>query len=172
METLDVISYVRPVLAATPHRWNDLITTFPTDLLNMKPKAGEWSALQCFQHILISESMFQFRLNAFLEGAESFPPFSPDIDKAQPASSPLDMAAEFSRMRQDSLSAVDRLTPNDMDLKSRHPELGPVTMREFLNEWASHDLNHTVQAERAIMQPFLKNCGPWVKYFTDHLVKE
>jgi hypothetical protein len=29
---------------------------------------------------------------------------------------------------------------------------------------------HTVQAERAMMQPFIRGCGPWLKYFVDHLV--
>lgn len=42
---------------------------------------------------------------------------------------------------------------------------------EMVNEWAGHDLNHTVQAERAIMQPFVRGCGPWQKYFSDHLVR-
>jgi hypothetical protein len=28
---------------------------------------------------------------------------------------------------------------------------------------------HTVQAERALMQPFIQGCGPWQVYFTDHL---
>ena len=44
-------------------------------------------------------------------------------------------------------------------------------MGEMVHEWAAHDLNHTVQAERAIMQPFIRGCGPWQKYFSDHLVR-
>jgi len=27
---------------------------------------------------------------------------------------------------------------------------------------------HTVQAERALMQPFIEGCGPWRPYFRDH----
>jgi hypothetical protein len=42
----------------------------------------------------------------------------------------------------------------------------------MLSEWAAHDLNHTIQAERALMQPFLLECGPWIAYFKDHLIKE
>jgi len=37
-----------------------------------------------------------------------------------------------------------------------------------VNEWAAHDLMHTVQAERALMQPFLAKSGPWRPYFADH----
>jgi hypothetical protein len=46
--------------------------------------------------------------------------------------------------------------------------LGTVTLAEFLHEWAAHDLNHTLQAERALMQPFIAGCGPWRGYFADH----
>jgi hypothetical protein len=46
--------------------------------------------------------------------------------------------------------------------------LGVVTMREMLNEWAAHDLMHTIQAERALMQPFVAGSGKWRHYFGDH----
>ncbi len=38
---------------------------------------------------------------------------------------------------------------------------GTVTLAELLQTWAAHDLNHTVQAERALMQPFMLGCGTW-----------
>jgi hypothetical protein len=44
-----------------------------------------------------------------------------------------------------------------------------VSLSELLHEWAGHDLMHTVQAERALMQPFIQGCGPWQPYFRDHL---
>jgi hypothetical protein len=28
---------------------------------------------------------------------------------------------------------------------------------------------HTVQGERAILQPFIEGCGPWKPYFADHV---
>ena len=33
---------------------------------------------------------------------------------------------------------------------------------------AAHDLMHTVQAERALMQPFVAGSGKWRGYFADH----
>ena len=38
----------------------------------------------------------------------------------------------------------------------------------MLNEWAAHDLMHTVQAERSLMQPFIERCGAWREFFSDH----
>ena len=43
-----------------------------------------------------------------------------------------------------------------------------MTLEQLLQEWAGHDLNHTIQAEQALMQPFITRCGPWRKYFADH----
>jgi hypothetical protein len=40
----------------------------------------------------------------------------------------------------------------------------------MLHTWAAHDLNHTIQAERALMQPFMLGCGPWRSFFQDHEV--
>jgi len=74
-------------------------------------------------------------------------------------------------LRAESLQALSRIELGDLGRKARHQELGIVTMGEMVNEWAGHDLNHTVQAERAIMQPFVRGCGPWQKYFSDHLVR-
>jgi hypothetical protein len=30
----------------------------------------------------------------------------------------------------------------------------------MIHEWAAHDLMHTIQGERALMQPFIADCGP------------
>lgn len=46
-----------------------------------------------------------------------------------------------------------------------------MTLRELLNEWAAHDLMHLVQAERAVMQPFIPDSGLWRFYFADHDVE-
>ena len=56
----------------------------------------------------------------------------------------------------------------DLGRTKQHPTLGTVTLAEMLHTWAAHDLNHTVQAERALMQPFMLGCGPWRTFFRDH----
>jgi len=65
---------------------------------------------------------------------------------------------------------LKKITVVDLSRQARHQELGIVTMHELLHEWAGHDLMHTVQAERALMQPFIQGCGPWQSYFSDHFV--
>jgi hypothetical protein len=81
------------------------------------------------------------------------------------------LVLEFSRLREESLHLLDDITPADYPRQARHSELGMVTLEQMLNQWAAHDLNHTVQAERALMQPFIRASGPWRKYFTDHIIE-
>jgi hypothetical protein len=168
----NVLDWARSVLTTTPIRWEDMAHTLPTELLTRPPAAGGWSALECLQHILDTENIFTTRLKYFLAG-QDFPAFNPDEEGTRLSStpSPLEMTAFFTRMRQDSLASLAELTPDDLKRRARHAQLGMVSLGEMVHEWAAHDLNHTVQAERAIMQPFILGSGPWQAYFQDHLVK-
>jgi hypothetical protein len=84
------------------------------------------------------------------------------------------MASEFAALREQSLDLLARLSPADLSRTARHADLGTVTLGDMIHEWAAHDLNHTVQAERALMQPFIAGSGPWraAGYFADHDVGE
>jgi hypothetical protein len=166
------IPAIQSVLATTAARWQALTDTLSTDLITRSPALGEWSALECLQHLVDTERwVFPVRVRCFLSG-EDFPAFDPDSQgtKPEPAASPTGLAAEFSQMRAESLSLISALTPADLDRKAVHGELGPVTLGELLHEWAAHDLMHTVQAERALMQSFIAECGPWKPYFADHIL--
>jgi hypothetical protein len=167
-----ILSSVRSVLTTTPGHWQSLSETLPVEMLSQAPAAGEWSALECLQHLIDTERVFHFRLQCLREGKD-FPDFDPDKQGTKPSSppSPPELAEEFARLRAESLKALSQIGPGDLDRKARHQELGIVTIGEIVHEWAAHDLNHTVQAQRAIMQPFIRGCGPWQKYFSDHLIR-
>ena len=83
---------------------------------------------------------------------------------------PIELAGEFAQLRTGSLALLSKVNEDDLSRTSRHQELGMVTLGEMIHEWAGHDLMHTVQGERAILQPFLDGCGPWKRYFSDHIV--
>jgi uncharacterized damage-inducible protein DinB len=170
----NVLEWARPVLATTPIYWEHLVQALPAELLTRRPAAGEWSALECLQHILDSEEVFIARVGYFLAGRDSFPNFNPDREGTPlgAAPSPVEMAAHFQRLRAEGLRALDAVTPADLDRRARHEELGMVSLGEMVHNWAAHDLNHTVQAERAILQPFIPGAGPWQVYFQDHLVRQ
>lgn len=142
-------------------------------LLARRPAPAEWSAAECLQHVLDTElGAFHARLEAFMAGRD-FSSFDPDAagSKPEPVSDPAAVAARFAQARADSLAALERIGEADLARTARHHKLGQVTLREMLNEWAAHDLMHTVQAERALMQPFIAGSGKWRAFFTGHDVE-
>lgn len=160
---------VQAVLSITPERWQRLVSTLPIDLLTRPPVAGEWSALHCLQHLLDAEcQLFPVRCRAFLAG-QDFDAFDPDQQHADTASpAPEQLAATFAQYRQESLVLLKQVKDDDLGRTAWHPKLGTVTLAEMLHTWAAHDLMHTVQAERALMQPFMLGCGNWRPFFRDH----
>jgi hypothetical protein len=158
------------VLKTSVGRWEALIDTIPLALLERAPELGEWSALHCLQHMLDTEEwVFPARVQAILDGRD-FAAFDPDTQgrTGNITQSPAELAAQFATRRAESLAMLARLTPNDLHRTAQHAELGPVTMGELLNEWGGHDLMHIVQAEQAMMQPFIMGSGPWRHYFHAH----
>jgi hypothetical protein len=166
----EALQRIRAVLETTAPRWSNLTETLPRDLLDHPPAPGEWSAAQCLQHLLDAErQVFPVRLRALLAGQERLAPFDPEAQEgAVDGQSPAELAAAFARLRAESLALLGGVTPEDLARAAEHGELGRVTLGELLHEWAAHDLMHTVQAERALMQPFIPGSGPWRHYFRDH----
>ena len=156
MNTL--LEHVQAVLSTTPERWQRLVSTLSNDLLTRAPAVGEWSALNCLQHLLDAErSLFPIRFQAFLAGQdfEAYDPRKLHPDLA--ALTPEQLAAAFAQHRQESLALLDRVRDDDLERTVQHPQFGTVTLAELLHTWAGHDLMHTVQAERALMQHFMQN---------------
>ncbi len=169
----DILALTRAILPTTPPRWTSLAQQVPADLLTRAPAPGEWSALECLQHLVDTERLvFPVRIRALLAG-QDFPAFDPDAqgDLQAAPSGPADLAASFAALRADNLALLATLTPADLDRQARHAELGIVSLGELLHEWVGHDLMHTIQAERALLQPFILGCGPWQSYFQDHLAQ-
>ncbi len=76
--------------------------------------------------------------------------------------------AAFAQARQESLALFKQIKDGDLERTAQHPKFGTVTLAQMLHTWAAHDLNHTIQAERAVMQPFMLGAGGWRAFFRDH----
>lgn len=164
-----VVERVYAILSTTPERWQRLVRTLPGDLLARPPIDGEWSALQCLEHLLNAERFnFPVRFRAFLAG-QDFEAFDPNQQHADlAAQTPEQLVALFAHARQESLALLAQVKDDDLRRTVQHPQFGTVTLAQMLHTWAAHDLMHTVQAERALMQPFMLACGPWRLFFRDH----
>ena len=167
----DLVSHTIAILRVDGARWRALATGLDRELLLRPPAPGEWSALQCLGHATDTEAVvFAARVRALLAGRPAFAAFDPDRESTPitAGTDPTLLADRHAALRTESLALLATVTQADLDRTARHAELGPVTLRELLNEWAAHDLMHVVQAERAVMQAFIPASGPWRRYFADH----
>jgi len=165
----NLLETVEAVLSTTTIHWLSLTESLTEDLLARKPLPNEWSAMDCLCHLLDTERwIFPKRVQALLVG-ENFVGFDPDKQGTHyTTQDPKQLSKEFAQLRKSSLIELDKVTLNDLSRTARHSELGIVTLEELLHEWAAHDLMHTVQAERALLQPLILGSGPWRAYFKDH----
>jgi hypothetical protein len=167
----ELVARVREMLRTTPSRWLELTDSIAAEALRRPAAEGEWSAMECLAHLLDTEvGAFQVRLESFLAGRDKLAAFDPDAAgmRPDPSGDPRELARRFADARARSLAALERVTTADLDRAADHAEYGRVTLRQMLNEWPAHDLNHTIQAERVLMQPYVVACGPWRKIFADH----
>ncbi|HEU0243204.1 MAG TPA: DinB family protein [Candidatus Limnocylindrales bacterium] len=166
----DVIAQCLSMFRTSVDRWSAISRADPA-LLAREPQPGEWSAIQALQHAVDTElTVFHARIIAIRDGGGPFPGYDPatqgHVDRI--TSTPAELVAQFAERRAQSLAAIETLTPDDLSRTGIHAELGTVTMDQLLNQWAAHDTMHIVQAERALMQPFIPASGPWRGYFADH----
>ncbi len=169
---IDLTRDVTAILRTDLDRWRS-IATLPRHLLDRQPMPGEWSALECLIHAADTEVLFGQRMQAILDGAETFPAFDPDREStpADSVTDTADVVARLARQRTINEGILELITEPDLDKGSRHGQLGPVTLGQLVNEYPAHDLMHIVQAERAIMQRYVPLVGPWRHYFADHDVE-
>jgi hypothetical protein len=72
----------------------------------------------------------------------------------------------FATLRSENLAVLRgwRLTDAQLDRAGRHPELGPVTLRQLVATWVVHDLGHIGQIARVMATQYAVEVGPWHAY--------
>ena len=70
---------------------------------------------------------------------------------------------EFAALRTQNLAQVRswRLSDRELDLEGEHPSFGPVTLRQLLATWVTHDLGHLAQTARVMAKRQGDAVGPW-----------
>ena len=169
----NLLAELKAILVTTPLRWKNLCENFSEELLRRQPLPDEWSALECLQHLVeVEQHVFPSRVRAILAGND-FPAFEASTDYASQIKdiSPMDLAEKFAAIRSESLKVLDEVSPSDFERTALHSRLGEISLSHLLHEWGTHDLNHLVQAEQAMMQPFIAGCGAFDFYFQKHVAR-
>jgi hypothetical protein len=156
-ESMDRIS---SVMAGTARRWLDLTAAVPDDLLERPAVAGEWSAVDCLRHLLQADRhVFPSRVQQFLAGDEELGRIDPSTIPTIEERTAREMADAFARAREENVRLIGGLRPEDLERTARSLRLGPISLGMLLRQWALHDLEHLVQAERALFQGVLVESG-------------
>lgn len=157
-----LISQVQAVLETTPERWRSLSESLAAEMLQRRPRPGDWSAAECLLHLVQAEPLFAGRILGFLTGKTEVKRFDPDAAlETAAAGDARQLAEQFAELRRANLQLLAQVGEADLDRRAEHEEYGAVTLGNLLHEFAAHDLNHTMQAERALAQPFVQRCGGW-----------
>src|SRR5215213_1412439 len=164
-ETLDILGrtpgVVDTLLRGTDASWHDV-----------DEGPGTWSAKGVVGHLIHGEETdWVPRARIILEHGENrpFEPFDRFAQLTRFAGWSLPQLLDrFAELRQANLEIVRswRLTEAQLELPGRHPELGPVTLRQLLATWAVHDLNHIAQIARVMAKRHTEEVGVWREYLS------
>lgn len=133
---------------------------------------GTWSAYDVVGHLVHGEETdWVARARIILEHGEGrpFEPFDRFAQFSRFAGWSLDQLLDrFAELRQANLETVRgwRLTEAQLALPGRHPEFGPVSLRQLLATWAVHDLTHIAQITRVMAKRYTDEVGPWRAYLS------
>ncbi len=164
------------LLERTPAVLDALLRGTASALHGANEGPGTWSALDVVGHLIHGEETdWVPRARIVLEqGLEHgdvrpFEPFDRFAQLTRFTGWTLDdLLDRFAHLRRANLETVRswRLTDAHLALPGRHPELGPVTLRQLLATWAVHDLNHLAQIARVLAKPYGGEVGPWRAYLS------
>jgi len=160
----------RAILIRTPSVLKSLLMDLDTNwtLHNEGPKT--WSPYDIIGHLSHGEKTdWMFRAKVILElGMEgSFVPFDRFTQFEESKGKNMEeLLQEFEDLRKQNIKELDDLDLKEeqLDLKSNHPNLGVVSLRQLLSTWIVHDLVHINQVTRVMAKQYKTATGPWAQY--------
>jgi hypothetical protein len=124
-----------------------------------------WSAFDIVGHLNSAErNDWMPRVRTILKSGEArpFEPFDRFAQMRESEGKSLEqLLDDFSRLRSESLAALQTLNlrPADLARRGTHPALGAVTLSELLATWAVHDLTHLHQLSRVLAYQYRDAVG-------------
>jgi len=161
---------VKDILRRTPPTINLLLQDLPEPLLMTNEGPDTWSPYDVVGHLIHGEETDWIpRARIILEYGETraFKPFNREAMFEKSKSKSInELLDTFARLRADSLQQLDEmnLTPELLEKRGLHPELGPVTLSQLLATWVVHDLSHIGQIVRVMSKQYGDAVGPWKAY--------
>ncbi|UCF40193.1 MAG: DinB family protein [Gemmatimonadota bacterium] len=158
------------ILSRTPRTLRALLEGLSNPWIRATEGGKTWSAFDVVGHLIHGERTDWIpRARIILDHGESrvFEPFDRFAQERESRGRSLgELLDEFAALRQANVETLERwhLADEDLDRTGRHPEFGPVTLRQHLATWVAHDLGHIAQVVRAMAKQYREEVGPWKTY--------
>jgi DinB superfamily len=167
-----MFSHVVEQLESTPDILRALMSHVSQAEADWKPAPQRFSIAEVLAHLCDTETQF-FRTRVQRMVNEDGPQLATYDQEAIAAAggyagrSAQETLQNFHNHRTANLIYLKSLPAEIGDRVGLHPELGPITLAQLLNEWAFHDLGHLRQiAELLRAYRFYPNLGAFQKYYT------
>jgi len=158
------------VLERTPGTLHAMLSNLGPDWIRATEGPGTWSPYDIVGHLIHGERTDWIpRARLILEQGEHrrFTPYDRTAQfHESEGKSPADLLDEFAQLRGENVATLTgwRLTEESLRLEGEHPAFGPVTMRQLLATWVTHDLGHIAQCARVMAKQYRTEIGPWREY--------
>ena len=164
------LQYAKEVLTSTPSTLNALLRQLSDPWIFQNEGPDTWSPYDVIGHLIHGEETDWIpRARMILEYGETrpFEPFDrfAMFEKSR-GKSMSELLDTFAQLRTASLQELDamNLTPELLEKRGKHPELGVVTLKQLLATWVVHDLGHIRQVVRVMAKQYAEEVGPWKAY--------
>lgn len=164
--------HAKEVLRRTPSTLYSLLHDLPDEWVRANEGAGSWSPYDVLGHLIHGEETDWIpRATLILNYGDrrAFDPFDRTaMFEKSSGKSMNDLLERFEHLRVESLRALDemQLTPEMLEKRGRHPELGVVTLGQLLSAWVVHDLGHIGQITRVMAKQYKEAVGAWQAYLS------
>ncbi|WP_136468407.1 DinB family protein [Flagellimonas onchidii] len=160
------------ILEKTPSVIESLLKGLPKAWLHTNEGGDTWSPYDIVGHLIHGEKTdWISRTEIILDDGKNkiFEPFDRFAQFKNSTGKTLEqLLNEFSMLRRENIQKLKALNLVDEDLKKQgiHPEFGPVTLKQLLATWVTHDLGHISQITRVLAKNYKDEAGPWTKYIS------
>ncbi len=164
------LEHATEILRRTPSTLNALLRDLHSDWTLSNEGPGSWSPFDIMGHLIHGEETDWIpRVRIILEYGEgrAFEPFDrfAMFEKSR-GKSLEELLDRFEQLRGQSLRQLEgmNLTPEMLERRGMHPELGMVTLGQLLSTWVVHDLGHVGQIVRVMAKQYREAVGVWQAY--------
>ena len=166
------LEHAGEILRRTPATLDALLRGLPEEWAASNEGPDSWSPFDVLGHLIHGERTDWIpRARIIIEHGEAraFEPFDRFAMFEESRGKSLDELLDaFARMRAESLRELEalNLTPELLEKRGAHPELGAVTLGQLLSAWVAHDLGHVAQVVRVLAKQYGEAVGPWRAYLS------